>query len=177
MSARTPQALIWAQAQLGRLAGLLAIFGGLAVVALMGITLVGVFWRYVLNDPIFGIEDVSTMALTVVVAASVAYGAHHNSHVSVNIITMVAGRRITRFTDLVVRVLGVAMLGVASYALFVKGSCGLPCGALTNNIGIVHTPFYYVLGLAVGSYGALMLVHLLIGLAHWGDADPNEVID
>ncbi|MFV2002800.1 MAG: TRAP transporter small permease, partial [Paracoccaceae bacterium] len=144
---------------------------------LMLITMVGVFWRYVLNDPIFGIEDVSTMTLTVVVAASVAYGAHHRSHVSVNIITMIAGRNFTRISDLIVRILGVAMLGVASYALFFKGACGLPCGALTNNLSIVHTPFYYVLGVALGSYAALMLVQLMIGLAHWSDADPNELID
>ncbi|MGR3344264.1 MAG: TRAP transporter small permease [Paracoccaceae bacterium] len=177
MSSTTPKALIWAEKQLGHLAGLLAIVGGISVLALMAITMVGVFWRYVLNDPIFGIEDVSTMALTIVVAASVAYGAHHQSHVAVNIITMVAGRRVTRATDVLARALGATMLGIASYALFIKGGCGLPCGAITNNISIVHTPFYYVLSVAVASYGLLMLVHLLIGLAHWQGDDPNEAPD
>jgi TRAP-type C4-dicarboxylate transport system permease small subunit len=173
----TPKALIWAEEQLGHLAGLFAIGGGIAIVALVGITMVGVFWRYVLNKPIFGIEDVSTMALTIVVAASVAYGAHHRAHVSVNIITMVAGRRFTRITDLLSRGLGVAMLAVATYALVKKGGCGLPCGAITNNLSIVHTPFYYVLALAIGSYALLLMVQLLIGLAHWGGTDPNEAAD
>lgn len=177
MSAATPKALIWAEKQLGHLAGLLAVVGGISIVALMAITMVGVFWRYVFNDPIFGIEDVSTMALSIVVAASVAYGAHHQSHVSVNIITIVAGRKVTRVTDVVARAMGVAMLGIAAYALFTKGGCGLPCGALTNNISIVHTPFYYVLSVAVGSYCLLMLVHLLVGLAHWSGDDPNEARD
>ncbi len=177
MSEATPYALTWAEKQLGRLAGLFAIVGGIAIVGLMAITMVGVFWRYVLNDPIFGIEDVSTMVLTIVVAASVAYGAHHQSHVSVNIITMVAGRRVTRFTDILVRVLGVAMLTLASFALFKKGGCGLPCGDLTNNISIIHTPFYYVLAVAIGSYALLLLVHLLTGLAHWSGTDPNEAHD
>ncbi len=174
MSSTTPKTLIWAEKQLGRLAGLLAIVGGVSIVALMAITMIGVFWRYALNNPIFGIEDVSTMALTIVVAASVAYGAHHQSHVSVNIITMVAGRRVTRATDALARALGATMLGIASYALFTKGGCGLPCGAITNNLSIVHTPFYYVLAVAIGSYALLLLVHLLIGLAHWSGVDPNE---
>jgi TRAP-type C4-dicarboxylate transport system permease small subunit len=177
LATSTPKALIWAEKQLGRIAGLLAVFGGISIVALMVITMVGVFWRYVLNNPIFGIEDVSTMALTVVVAASVAYGAHHQSHVSVNIITMVAGRRVTRFTDVLARGLGFAMLSVATYALFKKGGCGLPCGAITNNLSIVHTPYYYVLALAIGSYALLLLIHLLIGLAHWSGVDPNEATD
>ena len=87
MPKQTPATLILAQQQLGYLAGLFAIVGGLAIIALMLITVVAVFSRYILNDPIFGIEDVSTMALTIVVGAAVAYGAQHQVHVSVNIIT------------------------------------------------------------------------------------------
>ena len=52
------------------IAGLFALAGGLALGVLGAVTGVSVFWRYVLNDPIFGIEDVSTMALTVVVAGA-----------------------------------------------------------------------------------------------------------
>lgn len=174
---KTPQALGWADKQLGRLAGLLAVSGGIAVIALMVLTIVAVFWRYVLNNPIFGIEDVSTVTLTVVVAAAVAYGARHNAHVSVNVITYFCGRNITRYTDLIARILGVAMTGLASYALFIKGSCGLPCGAITNNLGIVQTPFFYALGVAMAFYALLLLLHLLIGLAHWSGQDPNEARD
>lgn len=175
--ADTPAALAAAEKQLGRLAGLFAVAGGVAIVALMATTVVAVFARRVMNDPIFGIEDVSAMALTVVVAAAVAYGAHHHAHVSVNVIKMVAGRRMTRVTDLVVRVLGLAVIGIAAYAMFAKGGCGLPCGQITNNLSIVHTPFYYFLGVALASYAALLAVHLLIGLVHWNDEDPNEAID
>ena len=170
-------ALTLTQKRLGHLAKLLAVVGGMAIVALMSITVVGVFWRYILNDPIFGIEDVSTMVLTVVVGAAVAYGAHHHAHVSVNIITSFFGRKVTRVTDLVARFLGLGIVSVAAYGLFTKGSCGLPCGAITNNLSIVHTPFYYFLGVGMTSYALLLLVHLLIGLMHWSGDDPNELKD
>lgn len=171
------EALAWADRQLGRFASGLAVAGGVALVALMLITVIAVFWRYALNDPIFGIEDVSTMTLTVVVAASVAYGAHHRAHVSVNVISMIFGRKVRRYTDLGARILGLGIVGTASYALFIKGGCGLPCGAITNNLTIVHTPFYYILSMAMGSYAALLGVQALTGLAHWSGTDPNEADD
>jgi len=169
--------LIWMENQLGRLAGLFSLIGAISVIALMSVTLVAVFWRYVLNSPIFGIEDISTMMLTVVVAASIAYAAHQNSHVSVNIITFFCGRPVTRITDAITRVLCIAMIALATYALFKNGSCGLECGQTTNNISIVHTPFYYMLGVSMGSYTFLLVVQLFVGFVHWNGNDPNEALD
>ena len=163
--------------QLGRLAGLFAAVGGIALAGLMAITVVAVFWRYALNNPIFGIEDVSTMALTVVVAASIAFCARQGGHVGVNVIKLVAGRRTTRITDFAARILGIFITAISAYALFLKGSCGLPCGAITNNLSIVHTPFYYFLGTTMAFYSVLLLLHLGIGIANWRGADPNEPKD
>ena len=160
-----------------RATGLLAIAGGTAVFFLMGVTITAVFARYGLNDPIYGIEDLSRMGLTVVVAGAVAYGAGQGAHVSVNVIGMVAGRDVTRVTDMLARLLGIGIVGFATWALFKKGACGLPCGDITNNISIVHTPFYYILGIAMGTYALLLILHLLIGLAHWSGDDPNADAD
>ncbi|MCY4462700.1 MAG: TRAP transporter small permease [Albidovulum sp.] len=170
-------ALDLAERHLGRLARLFAAAGGVALTSLMAVTVVAVFWRYALNNPIFGIEDVSTMALTVVVAASIAYCAKQGGHVGVNVIKMVAGRSATRITDIVARALGIAITAISAYALFLKGGCGLPCGAITNNLSIVHTPFYYFLGAAMAFYSALLLVQTGIGLANWRADDPNEPRD
>ena len=177
MAKASPAILQSINKQLGRLAGLFAIAGGIALVGLMGITVVAVFARYVMNDPIFGIEDLSSMTLTVVVAAAVAYGAYHNVHVSVSVIKMFAGRRVTRVTDLIVRFLSLAFISIAAYAMFTKGACGLPCGQITNNLSIVHTPFYYSIGLALAFYALLLAFQIIVGLAHWTGRDPNEAID
>lgn len=58
--------------------------GALGVVFLAILIAIGVFWRYVLNEPIFGINDIFNLTLIVVVTCSVAYGATKQSHVSVN---------------------------------------------------------------------------------------------
>jgi TRAP-type C4-dicarboxylate transport system permease small subunit len=117
------------------------------------------------------------MSLTVVVAASIAWAAVQKGHVSVNIITMAFGRKTTRVTDVLARTVSCAMMAFAGYALFIKGSCGFECGAMTSNLGIIHTPFYYILATAMCLYASLIACHLLIGLAHWQGSDPNEIKD
>ncbi len=168
--------LDWCDRQLGRLAGLLALLGALGVAALMGITVVAVIWRYLLNDPIFGIEDLSILTLTFVAAGAVAYGGRQGAHFSVNIIQYFFGRSVTRVTDAIMRALSAGIAGLAAYAL-VQKSCGLERGCLTENLSIEHTYFYYVLAVALALVSLNFMVHLLVGLIHWNGDDPNEVGD
>ena len=163
-----------AEAFCGRVAAGFAVAGGVALAVLLGITVAEVFWRYVLNDSLLWIEDVSTMSLAVVAAAAVAYGAREGSHVCVNLLARLAGRRVTRITDAIARLLGVGATGAAAYALFVHGSCGLPCGDVTGSVSIPHLPFYYALGASLAAYGLLLLSQLLLGFAVWNAEDPNE---
>ncbi len=166
-----------AESYCGRVAAAFAVVGGVALVVLLAITVAEVFWRYVLNDSLLWVEDLSTMSLVVVVAAAVAYGAREGSHVCVNLIARIAGRRATRFTDAVARLLGVAVTTTAAYALFVHGSCGPSCGAATSSVSISHTPFYYALGAALAAYGMLLASQLLLGFATWDGKDPNEPVE
>lgn len=176
MIATAHRALSWIDGQLGRIAGLFAIAGALGVGVLVMIILVAVFWRYVLNDPLFGIDDISVMVLAVVAACSVAYGARNNAHVSVNIITRFFGRSTTRYTDAIMRVLALGIAGLAAYALATH-ACGFEQACITENLNIEHTWFYYVLCGALAFYAMHILVQLLVGLLHWNDDDPNEAVE
>lgn len=176
MSRQTPKVLTWADRQLGHLTGLVAVVGALAVFSLMMITLVAVIWRYALNNPIFGISDISMMTLIIVAGASVCYGARHGAHVSVNVIGMVADRNITRYTDALMRLLSFGILALASYALASK-ACGAARACLTNNMSIEHAPFYYFLSVMMGIFALQVLLQLIVGLAHFDGDDPNELAD
>jgi len=163
--------------QLGRLAGLFAVAGAFGIVVLLGVTVAAVFWRYVLNAPIFGIEDVSIVTLTVVAAGAVAYGGRKGAHVSINLITFSFGRRVTRITDALMRLAVAAVSFLAAYALVAK-SCGIEKACITSNLSIEHRPFFYVLAAAMAFYGLHMTVLLLAGLSEWRAArDPNEAAD
>lgn len=158
-----------------KLSILLAAIGGLATVALVCVTVVAVFYRYVLNDPIFGMDDISTMLLTVCVAGSICYGSRIGANVHVDVLGMVGGRRITRYTDIVVRVLGAGIVGLTTYALYEQSQCGALCGFFTPNLAIPHQPFYWLLIAGMGAYTLVLILELIVGIVHIRDArDPNE---
>lgn len=161
----------------GAIAVLFAIIGGLALVVLCVLTVLSVFYRYVLNSPIQGVEDLSTMTLALLVAGSVAWAATRRGHVAVNILPIFVGRGVSRLIDLFARFLSLTVLLIVTYALFDKGSCGMPCGDFTPNIAILHWPFYYVLGAAMALYALVIIQHIMAGFLHWSGTDPNEVAD
>lgn len=161
---------------LDSLSKLVAFVGAIGIVALMCITIVAVFWRYVMNDPIFGISDLSVLTLSVVAAASVCYGARHNSHVSVNVMSYFFGRKVTRITDIVMRLLTLGTLLLAGYALIDK-ACGFEKACMTDNLSIEHQPFFYVLSVSMLLYAAHVFWQLLVGIKHYNGTDPNEPSD
>ena len=131
--------LTWMDTQLGRLTGLFAVVGSIGIAALMVITLVAVLWRYGFNNPIFGIGDLSVLTLSIVAAASVIFGARNNSHVSIDVISRFFGKRVTRWTDAIMRILAVAILAAATYALVTK-ACGFEKACITGNLSVQHRP-------------------------------------
>ncbi len=135
-----------------------AVAGGVALVVMVATVVVAVVSRYLLNEPIFGAEDISAMALVVVVASAMIYGAWDNAHVAVDAIDSIAPKRATRVTDVVARLLGAATAAMAAFALFRHGACGAACGATTPSLLIVHTPFYYALGAAFAAIAGLLSI-------------------
>ncbi len=159
---------------LGRAASLLAVLGAAAVVFLTGLIVVQVVFRYVFGAPIFGVEDIVRMALAVVVAGSIAYGARHGAHVSVDILQQIASRRLLKYTDVAVKFGGAAIVGLTAVALWQEGECGFRCGDFTDNLDIIHTPFYNLLAVGMAVYALILtfeLIALFMAFTHPG---PHE---
>ena len=158
-----------------RAVGWLARIGSITMVALVVLTGIGVFFRYIMNDPINGLGDILGLTLSITVACSLAYGGRVGAHVAVDVLGMVGGRKVTRWTDPLVRVLGIFIIVVAVYALIKNGLCGIICGFLTSSLAIPHEPFYYFLAFGLSVYGVVLLAELIVGLRHFSqDVDPNE---
>lgn len=160
---------------MNRLIVALAGLGATATVALVGVTFVGVTWRYGLGQPIYGIDDIAKMALVVIVACSLAYGAQRGAHVYVDVLDRLWGRRATRIADVLARIIGNATVSFTAWALAAKGSCGSLCGNTTSDLSIPHMPFYMLLAGGFGLYGLVLLHELVAGLVAWAEpCDPNE---
>ncbi len=145
---------------LGLLAGLFAVAGGFGILVLLGVTVIAVFWRYALNAPIFGIEDISIVTLTVVAAGAVSFGGRKGAHVSIDLIDRFFPARVTRVTDTVMYLLAAAICFLAVYALFTR-ACGIEKACITSNLAIEHRPFFWVLAGALMIYALQLAVHFL----------------
>lgn len=144
-----------------------AVIGGVALLVLMTLVDVAVIARYVINDPIYGIEDISVLVLTIIAASSIAYGAWTKSHVSVDLIELMAGNRVMQFCGIAARLFGAGTVSYVAYALATVGSCGFPCGAVTGSLAIVHVPFYYFLAASMAFYFLVLLYQIVFNLLHW----------
>lgn len=161
-------------APLRRLTHAFAIAGGVALFLLLGVTVAEVVSRHLIGVSLLGAEDLTTMGLTVLVAAAVVCAARDGGHVSVDLIRRFASRRVTKRLDVLVRLLGTGVLAVAAFALVRKGGCGLECGDITGSIAIPHTPFYYVLGACMATCALLLAFGLMRGgAARNGDEPPS----
>jgi len=160
---------------LNRLILVLASLGAASVVVLVAVTFVTVVWRYGIGQPIYGIDDIAKMTLATIVACSLAYGARRGAHVQVDVLERLGGRAVTRITDLAARSIGIATLGYTTWAIAVKGSCGLLCGNATSDLSIPHMPFYVLLAAGFGLYALVLIHELVAGLAAWSSTrDPHE---
>lgn len=146
-----------------------AIAGGAALLLLLGVTVAEVIARHLLGFSLLGAEDLATMCLTVFVAGAVVCAAREGGHVSVDLIGRFGGGRLRRTTDVLSRLLGTGATAVASLALFAKGGCGVECGEVTGSLAIVHTPFYYVLGVSMATLSLLLASGLIRGPAARGE--------
>ncbi len=150
-----------------------AIAGGAALLLLLGVTVAEVVARHLMGFSLLGAEDLATMCLTVFVAGAVVCAAREGGHVSVDLIGRFGGRRLTRATDVLSRLLGTGATAAASVALFAKGGCGVECGEVTGSLAIVHTPFYYALALSMATLSLLLASRIIRAPAAGGEGDPQ----
>lgn len=145
---------------------------GVTALILLGLTIiVSVFWRYVLNRPIFGSEDIATMCLTVVVASAIAYAGHRNGHITIDLLPRSRYRMIEKTRIAIVAIVNVGIAVTLSLALLKSGLCGLQCGAITSNISIPHAPFYFYLSIALISNAISFVV---LAVYQWHDSSQSR---
>ena len=132
------------------------LIGAGALAVLTGVTVVAVAWRYLLSDPIFGIEDVASIALGVFVAAALVTTARKGGHIALDLLTDRLGTRARGAVLALAALVGIGACALAAWALADKGGCGRTCGDFTSNLSIPHPPFYYLFAAAFAAYGVIL---------------------
>lgn len=138
--------------------------GGLTLTALMVLTVTGVTLRYVFNSPIFGGDDFAQIFLLSTIAFAVAHSGRTGGQVAVEILDIVTGPRLTRWTDIVIKIIGAVMMAILTWKLIESGFSAADYGETTNSLEIPFGPFFWVVAFGMALYGIVLIVEVVLQL-------------
>jgi len=136
----------------------LALVGGLVLLAMVLLTVADVVARKIANAPIFGVQNISELALVVVVFAAMAYCGRERGHVAVDLIGAFAGPRVLRITDTLVSLIGAAIFFILTWRALVAAGHTFSSGRVSNLLDIPHWPFYGVIALGSMLYALVQVI-------------------
>ncbi len=131
--------------------------GGPVLCFMVLVTVVDVTLRYVFNSPIFGAEDYSSLSLSIVFATAIAYSGRTGGQVAVELFTNLMKPSVTRWTNLIVRLASLAMLGVLCWQLVLAGTNASIYGETSFALLIPFEPFFYILAVSMFLYVLVLL--------------------
>lgn len=136
--------------------------GGLTLGAM---TLFSVFnvliMRKALNTPIQGAEDLLILMLVLIVAISIPFGARSGAHIEIEMLAPYMSRTVSRASLIIVKIMGLVLLVVMAWRLWVSGGDAVRFGETTQQLLISYEPFYYVLSISVAVYAFVLAVEIV----------------
>ena len=136
--------------------------GGVVLAALMAVIIVDVTGRYLLNWPLFGSLDLSTVLLVLVVACAVGYGGRTGAHVTADMVSTLVGPRFEFYSGVAVKIAATAVVSVWSWRLFVTGNVARRLGESTQLLNIPFEPVYKALSFGVGIYALVLAIETFV---------------
>lgn len=130
----------------GFLLGFMMLFGSFNVLVM----------RKALNNPIVGTEDLLILSLVLVAAISVPFGGRVGAHIEIEVLERFFPRWFDLTSLLVLRAVGVGLMGVMTWQLIEAGHNAARFGETTQQLLIPYGPFYYVLAACVALYGLVL---------------------
>ena len=136
--------------------------GGVVLAALMTVIIVDVTGRYLLNWPLFGALDLSTVLLVLVVACAIGYGGRTGAHVTADMVSTLVGPRFEFYSGVAVKIVATAIVSLWSWRLFVTGNVARRLGESTQLLNIPFEPIYKALSFGVGIYALVLAIETIV---------------
>ena len=136
--------------------------GGVVLAALMTVIIVDVTGRYLLNWPLFGALDLSTVLLVLVVACAIGYGGRTGAHVTADMVSTLVGPRFEFYSGVAVKITATAIVSVWSWRLFVTGNVARRLGESTQLLNIPFEPVYKALSFGAGIYALVLAIETVV---------------
>lgn len=159
----TPEpSLPWLITLLDRMLTWLALILGGATLAFMTVYCAfnAAIMRKLLNSPIVGAEDVLVLALVVIVALSIPFGARTGAHIEIDFLESRMSAGFAKWSMILVKCAGFVLLAIMSWRLWHAGDSAARFGETTQLLYIPYGPFYYLLSVAIGIYAAVLILDI-----------------
>lgn len=138
----------------------LAWLSGLILVGIMGLLTVGVFFRYVLNQPIVGIQELVQLSIVAVVMLAMPHCALRNAHIKVDVFDPLLGPKGRGFGNLFSRLVGIAVLSLLVWKAWLKALDALEYEDVTNMLELPIWPAYAAIAFGMALYAVVLLLEL-----------------
>jgi len=151
----------------------LAIAGGVVLVLMVLLTVIDLVVGKLLNTSLFGRQNISELALVVVVFFAMGYCGRIKGHVSVDLISAVAGPRLLRLTDIIVSAVGAAVFVILAWRAVLAGRHAADNNAVSNLLEIPHWPFYIVIAVGSVLYAVVLILDAFRAATGGADDAPK----
>lgn len=131
------------------------------LVFMMVFVCTGVLLRYVFNAPIAGTNEVLELSSAVFVMLALPYCTRQDAHIRIDLIDGVLGPKGLMFTEVLYRVLGIAVLWLMVKSNVAKMLDAFEFDDTTNMMQLPLWPVYGMIVLGMGLYAAILALQLL----------------
>ena len=141
-----------------------ALLGGLVLFVITLLVSTSVFYRYVLNEPILGDQEMVEIGMSLVVMMAMPYAALKGAHIRVDILDEVIGKAGCFWGDVFTRVVSCFVLLLLIRKTWDKTWDAHKYGDVTNMIEIPVWIAYGAITIGMGLFALVLAVQLVVQL-------------
>lgn len=143
-----------------------ALLAGFMLLAIMGLVAVSVFYRYALNQPILGNQELVEIGMSVVVMLAIPYTSLRGEHIRVDIFDGSLGDAGRFFADLFSRSIGIFVLVLLVRKAWGKMLDAHEYGDVTNMIEVPVAIAYGAICFGMGLFIVVLVLKLIDQIRH-----------
>lgn len=147
--------------RLSRATGALSALAAACLLAIVVLISAGVVMRYLLGQPILGLNEIVQLAAVALVMAALPHATLREDHVAVDVFDRALGRLGRLFGDVLARVISAVVLAILCQRAVLKGLDAWEWGDATNMLRMPIWPFYAILALGSGLCVVVFAVQLV----------------
>lgn len=145
----------------------LAWVSGLILIAIMLLMTTDVFFRYALNQPILGVQELVQWGIVLVVMLAMPHCARKNAHIKVDVFDHILGSWGRALSDGISRLISSFVLSLLVYKTTFKAMDAWEYKDVTNMLELPIWPVYAAIALSMGLFTLVLLLELYEQMFCW----------